>query len=379
MGQSTVDYRVISTDNHINEPPGTYVDRVPKHLKDRAPRMMRGADGGDGWSFDGKPPKVTLGLGATGAITEQDFKKYKKSGIRFEELLPGNYEGAAAIKDNEMDGVDAATIYPAAVGGAYQIKDRELALACVRAYNDWLIDDFCSADPSRLLSLPFMPVDDGIDTLVAEAERVIEKGAAGLSLPLPEVAYHDPRYDPLWKVASEAKVPVTIHRVGVNRAQNVDFQIDATPGIAVVGIVQRFFSAINPISNMIYTGVFQRFPDLVFIAAEVNCGWLPSLAMQMDQEWERQRHWSKLPIEEPPSSYIGKNVFVTVLDDYVGYRYAKDDPLLASAAMFSSDYPHSTTLWPRSKEYIATLTAGMDEQTKHQILAGNAIRAYHLD
>jgi predicted TIM-barrel fold metal-dependent hydrolase len=129
---------------------------------------------------------------------------------------------------------------------------------------------------------------------------------------------------------------------------------------------------------MIYTGVFQRFPDLVFIAAEVNCGWMPSLAMQMDQEWDRQRHWSKLPIEVPPSTFLGKNVFVTVLDDYVGYKIAKDDQTLSSAAMFSSDYPHSTTLWPRSKQYITELTAGMDEETKRRILAGNAIRAYNL-
>jgi predicted TIM-barrel fold metal-dependent hydrolase len=80
----------------------------------------------------------------------------------------------------------------------------------------------------------------------------------------------------------------------------------------------------------------------------------------------------------PPSSYLGKNVFVTVLDDYVGYRIPQYDTMLASAAMFSSDYPHSTTLWPRSKQSIAELTAGMDEQTKQQIVAGNAIRAYAL-
>ena len=127
-------YRVISTDNHINEPPGTYVDRVPKHLREKAPRMLRGADGGDGWSFDGSPPKMTLGLGATGAITKQDDKEYRPNGITWDELPPGNYEGAAAIADNELDGVDAATIYPAAVGGAYSaLRDRELAVERILA------------------------------------------------------------------------------------------------------------------------------------------------------------------------------------------------------------------------------------------------------
>ncbi|HXA28441.1 MAG TPA: amidohydrolase family protein [Candidatus Angelobacter sp.] len=372
-------YQVISTDNHINEPPGTYVDRVPAALRDRAPRIMRGPDGGDGWSFDGKPPKTTFGLGAVGATSEQNYKQYRTGGIKFEELLPGNYEGAAHIKDNERDGVDAATIYPAAVGAAYGLQDRELALACVRAYNDWLIEDFCSADPKRLLSLPFMPVDDGIETIVREAERVVAKGAAGLYLPLPDVAYHDAMYAPLWKVAVEARIPVTIHRVGVNKRQNVEAVLDAAPGLNVVGIVQRFFSAINPISNIIFTGLFERFPDLVFVAAEVNCAWLPALAQQMDSEFERMRHWSNLPFTKQPSSYLGKNVFVTILDDFVGCNMAKTDPVLAAATMFSSDYPHSTTLWPRSKEYIAKMTDGMSADTRHAILAGNAVRAYGLN
>jgi predicted TIM-barrel fold metal-dependent hydrolase len=372
-------YQVISTDNHINEPPGTYVDRVPQALRDKAPRILRGEDGGDGWSFDGKPPKTTFGLGAVGAITQQDYKQYRPNGIKFEELLPGNYDGAAHIKDNEKDGVDAATIYPAAVGQAYTLQDRELAVACVRAYNDWLIEDFCSADPKRLLSLPFMPVNDGVEAMVAEAERVVAKGAAGLYLPLPEVGYHDKMYDPLWKVAVEAKLPVTIHRTGASKREQLQPLPDAPPGLNVVGIVQRFFSAINPISNIIFTGLFERFPELVFIAAEVNCAWLPALAQQMDQEYERMRHWSHLPFSQQPSSYLGKNVFVTILDDFVGSNMAKTDPVLAGATMFSSDYPHSTTLWPRSKEFIAKMFEGMSAETRHAILAGNAVRAYSLN
>src|ERR1700733_10541742 len=107
-----MEYHVISTDNHINEPPSTYIDRLPNHLKDKAPRVMKGADGGDGWSMDGKPPRATFGLGATGAITRQDYSKYRLGGITWEEIPAGNYDGAAHIAANELDGVDAATIYP---------------------------------------------------------------------------------------------------------------------------------------------------------------------------------------------------------------------------------------------------------------------------
>jgi predicted TIM-barrel fold metal-dependent hydrolase len=150
------------------------------------------------------------------------------------------------------------------------------------------------------------------------------------------------------------------------------------PGLNLVGVVQRFYSAINPITNLIFTGLFDRFPSLVFIAGEVNCSWLPGLAELMDQEFERQRHWANLPFESQPSSYLGNNVFVTMLDDFVGCRLAQADPVLARTTMFSSDYPHSVTLWPRSQEYIARMTEGMDTDTKTRILAGNAVRAYAL-
>ncbi len=371
-------YNVISTDNHVNEPPGTFIDRVPSALKDRAPRMMRGADGGDGWSFDGKPPTMTLGLSAIGAITKQDTTKYVKSGVKWEDVLPGNYDGAAALKDNELDGVDAATIYPGMAAGSYALPDREMALACVRAYNDWLIDDFCAADPKRLLSLPFMPVEDGMPALIAEAERVVKKGAAGLYLPLPETPYHDPMYDPLWQIAVDAGIPVTIHRTGVSKKELALGMPHSAPGINVVGTVQRFFSAINPISNLIFTGLFDRFPKLHFVAAEVNSGWVPALAQQMDQEYERMQHWADLPFHSTPSSYFGKNVWVTILSDFLGCELAKSDPVLARTATFSSDYPHSTTLWPKSREFITKMTNGMSPEVKHDILAGNAMRAFNL-
>jgi predicted TIM-barrel fold metal-dependent hydrolase len=380
-----VEYRVISTDNHINEPPGTYVDRVPEHLKDKAPRMMQGADGGDGWSMDGNPPKSTFGLQAIGAMTRRDWTHYRLSGIRWEEIPPGSFDGDAHIAANEEDGVDAASIYPAQVMAAYMIKDREVALACVRAYNDWLIDDFCSADARKLLSLAYMPVDDGMDAAVAEAERVIAKGAAGLCLPaLPaEVGYHDPMYDPLWKVASEARVPVTIHRPPGNGVSRKESPAPATsifmgPGLNIAGVVQKYFGAINPISNVIFAGTFERFPQLVLIVAEVNCGWLPELVQMMDQEYERQKHWAHPPFDRLPSSYLGTNVFVTMLDDYVGCEFAKRDPITARTTMFSTDYPHSTTLWPNSREISEKMTQGMDDGTRHDILAGNAMRAYAL-
>ena len=136
--------RVISADCHINEPPWVF-DRLPAQYRDRAPRMLRGDDGGDGWSFDGKPPKRTFGVEAMAGRAKAD---YQASGLRFEDILPGNYDGAAHVSDMELDGIDVSIVYPAQAIFTYMEPDRGLAIACMQSYNDWLLEDFQAQIPS---------------------------------------------------------------------------------------------------------------------------------------------------------------------------------------------------------------------------------------
>lgn len=375
-----MDYRVISTDDHIIEAPDTF-DRLPATFRDRQPRIIRGKDGGDGWSFDGKPPKATFGLNA---IAGRPFEDYKESGLTFDEILQGNYDGPAHLKDMDLDGVDAATIFPMATLEALVLPDREFGLACVRAYNDWLLDDFCGTDRSRLIALPIVPVDDGEQVMLAEVERVIAKGARGVFLPyFATHEYYETYYEPLWKLLEDASVAATLHRTMGGSAPAVRSEMGAAvttdaPGLNISGIVERFFSGITPLTRMIFTGLFQRHPNLRFVDAEVNGGWVPFWVQMMEQEYERQRHWANPPIQQNPSTFIGRNVFVTALDDFVGFDLAKRDEVLGRSLMWSSDYPHSSTLWPKSQEYITKLTEGMDPALKHDVIAGNAIRAFAL-
>ncbi len=376
-----MDYQVISTDDHIIEAPDTF-DRLPARFRDRQPRILRGPDGGDGWSFDGNPPRNTFGLNA---VAGRPYQDYKESGLTFEEILPGNYDGSAHLKDMDLDGVDAATIYPMATLEALVVADREFGLACVRAYNDWLLEDFCGADPKRLIGLPIIPVDDGERAMIDEAERVIAKGARGVFLPyFSERGYYDAYYEPLWQLLEAARVAATIHRTMGGRAPASESAMGAVdpkarPGLNVSGIVERFFSGVTPLTRLIFTGVFERHPNLHFVDAEVNAGWVPFWVQMMEQEYERQQHWAHPPISESPSEFVGRNVYVTALDDFVGFDLAKRNDVLARSLMWSSDYPHSTTLWPKSKEYIAALTDGMDAQRRRDVLAGNAIRAFALE
>jgi predicted TIM-barrel fold metal-dependent hydrolase len=370
----SMDYRVISADNHVLEPPNTFVDRVPARLKERAPRVVRGSDGGDGWSFDGKPPRSTF------SAPEQ----LNAGGLTWDRVRPGNYDGAAHLKDMALDGIDAAVIFPMISRFTYEWDDRELALACVRAYNDWLLEDFCSVDPRRLIPMAVLPTDDGEHEMLSEAERVVAKGARGFFLPYyPARPLYDPYYDPLWKLASESGTVASLHHMfgGKRPGRPPVAGVDAM-SLQASSTVQSYFAAIGPLTDMMFTGVFQRFPALKFMHAEVNMGWAGYWMQQMHLTIERQfmkgSNWYPNLATRTPEEYIGQNVFFTALDDYVGFDLAGRDPRLANATMYSIDYEHSITLWPKSGEFIARLTAGLDDATKYKLLAGNAVRIFNL-
>jgi len=150
----------------------------------------------------------------------------------------------------------------------------------------------------------------------------------------------------------------------------------------LVGIASwlGYFSAIQPLTELIYTGLFERFPTLKFVHAEVDMGWVPFWGAIMDQIVRQHSYWVDWPMQSNPSTYIGKNVFVTGLDDVEGFRLAREgNDLVARGAMFSIDYPHEITLFGSTQKVLAELTAGLDPGVKHAILAGTATKLYNLE
>jgi predicted TIM-barrel fold metal-dependent hydrolase len=379
-----VPYRVISADNHLLEPPNLFVERVPAQYRDQAPRIVRGKDGGDGWSLDGSIPESTISLGqGLGSVNPGARIRLQPRGLRWEEVRPGNHEGAAHIKDMLADGIDAAVVYPQMVYRAYTgLRDRDLGLECLKAFNDWLLDDFCATDTNRLIGMCMVPWEHPIEVVGAELERVLKKGARAVFLPytMDPPIYH-PYWDPMWKLISDASAVASMHlRFGGTRPAGPPLP----PGfkaswLSTAGTAAGYFCAIPPLTELIYTGLFERFPTLKFVHAEVDWGWLPFWAEIMDQVVRQHGYWADWPMQRKPSEYIGRNVFVTGLDDVEGFRQAcQGNALVARAAMFSIDYPHEITLFGRTQQILDDLSVGLDPQVKHAILAGTAMKIYNL-
>lgn len=366
-------YKVVSADNHILEPRDLFVTRLPKQFRDRAPRVERGADGGDGWTWDDKPPVRTLGLEACAG------RGIRPSGYKWDEILPGNYDGAAHLADMQNDGVDAAVLFPTIPVHAYGMADKDFALALIQTFNDWLLEEFVAPDPNRLVGLAMLPVDHGIETTLAEFEHCLAKGAKAFFIPtFPETSYVDRQYDPLWSAAEQADTPLCLHRTSGGHDPTGGFQFNV-PGVNMAGTVTRFFSGVAPLTNMIYTGVFARHPKLKVVDAELNFGWIPFWKFMLDDIFTKQKGWARFGTETLPGETLGKNVFVTVLDDQVGFDLVGAYPYLADVALFSLDYPHSLCLWPGSAGHIERLTKDLDPLAKDKILAGNAVNIFNLN
>lgn len=366
---------VISADNHINEPPRLWLDRLPAHLRDRAPRVVACPGGGEGWSWDGRPPSRPFGMEAVAGRSLAEVAR--GPGLAFDDLRPGNHDPAAHLADMDLDGVDRVVVFPLQGARTYALADRALGLACLRAYNDWMLEEFQAHDPSRIVGLPLLPVDDGAEVVLTELDRCLSLGARACFIPgLPAEPYHHPAHEPLWAAAASAGVPLCFHRTfgGVPRDTRYDEAIFEQAHVA--GVISRFFSAVQPLTYVILAGVFARHPGLRLVAAEVSCGWMPFWLELLDRQVRLHEPWAEVGSGGPPSEVVGENVFVTVLDDLCGFEAIGRDSRIAAAAMYSTDYPHAATLWPRSRRWTEELTRELRPQVRDQVLAGNARRVF---
>jgi predicted TIM-barrel fold metal-dependent hydrolase len=378
--QACAGFKVISADNHVNEPRDLFTSRFPKHLQDKAPRVMEGADGGEGWSWNGSPPRRTYGLEAMAGF---DKKDYRMSGLKFEQLRKGNYIGSEHLKDMDMDGIAASVCYPGSAASLYTQPDREVAEAGFVAYNDWIIDDFQSADPKRLCGLAFAPTELGIEYAVTEMRRAVKKGARAFYIPgNPVIPYNHPtHYEPIWQIADEFALTLCMHRNHGGPPDATDWDRLDEDKVSIGGIVTRYFSCARPFSYLIFAGIFDRYPNLKMVGAEVDCGWVPFWVQTMMHHWEIQQSWHPVKLKVPPIEFIGRNVFTTNVDDYCGYQMITTGlwPWLSGMTMFSSDYPHSATIWPNSRAVAEKMTVGMKDDDKRKCLSENAVRVFGFD
>lgn len=388
-------YEIVDADCHILEPPDIWANWLASKWQDKAPKLVKDVDGGDAWLFAGAAQPDPIGLTATPGMP---FDQFRWTGVTYQEARTGCYNGAERLNDMDIDGVDAEVLFAPqrTIGHFLGDEDDEFVLAGVDAYNNFLKDEFCAPDPNRLIAVGQIP-SIGVDVSVDYLRKLKAQGFRAVAISNwpaggESISEED---DPFWAAAADEGMPVCIHiNVTSRRArqkQRKAAEAAAKSGggglyggqrpnanaKAVGGLAGVFATVPGTIGQLIFTGVFERFPNLTIALIETGVGWIPHFLEQADDRYWRNRSWGNIPISQPPSYYWHRNFVATFITDRNGIenRHAVG----VDNMLWSSDYPHHGNDWPYSRKTINDTMGHIAEQERARIISGNAVRVFNLD
>jgi len=382
-------YTAISSDSHVNEPPDLFEKRLPAHFRDRGPHCVELDNGGEAWVIEGVGEPMPLGLTAVNFRAQKRFDRsnYKEKfleyrdgvqrGVRFEDILPGSFDPVARLDEQDEDHVQAEVLYqsPTVWAGVKATTDPELRHACFRAYNDW-IAEFTAVSPDRLLGVGLIP-NTGIDDAVAELRRAIEelhlRTVALESYPSGSATAPSPEDDRFWALAHELDVPVSLHATFTFPPNSVQL---FSRGDARLREESAKGSFATVLEHLILDGVFDRFPRLRFVGAEVNCGWLPHYLEQFDTSYRKYGRDQGLRLELLPSEYFQRNSLITFIIDQVGVDSRHQIGI--DNLMWSSDFPHSVSNWPIDVEVAEMQLTEVSQSERDRIMWRTCAELYRM-
>jgi len=367
MNQSTI----ISADSHVFEPVDLWEKRLDRNYRERGPRFVSGYQGKPGAWFvcEGISPRSISSIAATG-IPKEDLVKFQN--VHHKDLRPGGWEPSARLKDQDIDGVSAEVLYATYAMQLYCMPDGTLQEASFNAYNEWLAE-MCDEAPDRLVGLSLISVYD-VDHAVKALERWTRRGLRGamISCVPPEgTEYSQPLYEPFWAAAEDLGVPISIHTLTTSRQANYRFSRE-TRGAA--RYPENPMEVMLTLGEMLTSPLFDRHPRLRVVLAEADIGWLPWLLARVDRGHERYARQNNINTELKPSEYFHRNVSASFIVDREGVF--NRDFIGVENLMWSSDYPHTDSTWPHSRESIEHDFAGVSEADRIKMTCTNAAKLY---
>ena len=390
--------KIVSVDDHVVEPPHVWERWLPAKHREKGPRVerrgigtMRHVGGGtyeqtfdpdgpqaDCWVYEDLVYIHKRHVAAVGF----DRDEMTMSPMTYDEMRPGCYDAKARVDDMELNWVEASLSFPSFprfCGQTFlEAKDRELAEACVYAYNDWMVDEWCGDSGGRLIPLPIIPLWDA-ELAAAEVRHNADRGAHAVCfseipavLGLPSI--HTGDWDPFFTACAETRTVVCMH-IGSSS------KMPATSADAPVAVAATlsFGNAMSSLTDFLFSGVLVRFPDLKLAYSEGQIGWIPYILERADDVWLEHRAWGGVRdiVPERPSTYYYRQVFGCFFRDRHGIESLQT--VGVDNTTFETDYPHTDSTWPHTKKVAQELMAGLPDDVVHKLVRGNAIRMLELD
>ena len=272
-------------------------------------------------------------------------------------------------------GVQTTVLYPTGGLSLGLIQNPEWACVLARAYNSWVSDRFIKQNP-RLQAVALLPVHEPLEA-GKELERAKQLGLVAGLLPAVTVlnkGYGHTDFDPIYEAAERLDMPLTVHGAP-SRGMGFDF----FNKFLQVHTLEHPFAILIQFTNMIFEGVFERFPRLRVAYLEAGSGWLPYMMDRMDEEFEKPYRFQAPLLRKKPSEYIRSGqVWTTceVEEQALPHVLKQFNP---RCIMWPSDYPHERLpdMFKRDiPEFLGR--KDIDDETKKWILHDNPINFYKL-
>ena len=390
---------IISADDHVLEPPDLWTSRAPARWRDRVPHVQRDRgrsswmkgkhaflrDGQGEWcdwwvyeDFQFALPKVM-------AVAGKVLKEIDNSPTTYDAVRSGCWNQADRLKDMTDSHVEAAIQFPNTLprfcGQTFsEQKDHELGLFCIQAYNDWLIDDWGGGPGrGRLIPATIVPLWD-VGLAAQEVRRVAAMGATCITFSenpsnLGFPSLHTDYWDPLYQECQESGITVCMH---IGSGSSMFTTCSEMPFIE--SSTMTYVVSMGAIFDLIYSGVFDRFPTMKLALSEGQVGWMPFAFGRGDQLWhERGQNNFGTDIPNPPSSYIAGRVFGCVFDDPIGMALRNEIGM--EQICYETDYPHADGPFPLTVEKVEDICskAGLNDDETYAFVRGNSINAFGLE
>ena len=376
---------MVSSDCHANEPSAYLAEYIEPEYLPRIPHIEVRDDGSQ-WSVtEGNRPMMIKPADAVAAKATGEQRHW---GSRMEpEDLLRNSTGrtiAERLADQTADGVDIELIFPNKGLLCWATPDPVFADAMCRAWNRWAYDFHGGEggwNNGRTRPLASIAAGD-LDCAVAEVTWAAEHDFVGVCLgnsPIygpkvwGHVEYNDPVYEPLWSLIEEAGLPLTFH-VSTGRDPRA---VGGNGGAIINYVCHSMETTIEPLVQLITSGVFERHPALQAGLVESGIGYVPWLLETMDYAYKAHHFWVRPVIPELPSAYFRRHCFATFQEDHAGIDAAEGYDLVDNL-MWANDYPHHEGSWPFSAASIERQMANLADGSRAKILGGNAVRVFRL-
>ncbi len=392
--------KIISVDDHVVEPPHLFERWLPAKFRDHpdAPRVERRGIAGmkymggtkydiqwdesapksDCWFYEDLVAPHKRHVAAVGFARDD----MTLSPITYDEMRPGCYEPKARLEDMDIDGVEASLCFPTMprfCGQTFaEAHDKDLAAACVTAYNDWMVEEWCGDSGGRLIPLPIVPLWDA-EAAANEIRRNADRGVTAVAfseipakLGLPTI--HSGYWEPFFQACADTDTVVCMH-IG-SSSQMPATSADAPPAVAAT---LSFGNAMSSLTDFLFSGILVRHPGLRLAYSEGQIGWIPYILERADDVWMEHRAWGGVRelVPEPPSTYWFRQIFGCFYRDRHGleslHRIGVDN------VTFETDYPHTDSTWPDTQKIFREQIVDLDDETVYKVARGNAIRMLRLD